>query len=435
MSAPTPTGGAALIKRRLAGVAFIVVLALLVTLTVLLYQKAFTPVVHVTLHADRIGNQLSPPADVKVRGLVVGEVRAVRSNGDGATIDLALQPDKVKLIPSNVRAQLLPKTLFGEKYVLLVLPSDPSSAHLKTGDVIPQDRTQTALETEKVLDDLMPLLQSLKPAQLSATLNALSTALRDRGDKLGRNLVAAGAYFKQINPALPTLAADMQGLADFSNNTADATPNLLQVLDNLAASSRNLVQEKSALDTFLSSTTGFAASAQSILAANEQRFIALARDSKPSLDLFARYSPEFPCLLKGLAVYSPIVSNTFGGLQPGLHITLEVNKDNGGYVSGQEPKYRDTRPPYCSGLPHPPVPAPDVSFDDGYRTSTTPTGSTAASFLSPTAGNNAVMAAVTAPVLGIAPDEVPDLVSMLFGPLAGGNTVGLVCRRPVPASS
>jgi virulence factor Mce-like protein len=425
MSAPTPTGGAALIRRRLAGVAFIVVLALLVTLTVLMYQKAFTRVIHVRLEADRIGNQLSAPADVKVRGLVVGEVRAVHTKGDGASVDLALQPDKVKLIPTNVRAQLLPKTLFGEKYVLLVLPTDPAPTHLKSGDVIPQDRTQTALETERVLNDLMPLLQSLRPAQLSETLNALSTALRDRGDKLGRNVVAAGAYFKKINPALPTLAADMQGLADFSHNTADATPDLLRVLDNLSASSRNLVQEKKSLDTFLSSTTGFAASAQSILAANEQRLVALARDSKPSLDLFARYSPEFPCLLKGLAGYEPIVSNTFGGLQPGLHITLEVNKDNGGYVPGQEPKYRDTRPPYCSGLPHPPVPAPDVSFNDGYRTSTTPTGSVAASYLSPTAGNNAVMAAVAAPVLGVTPDQVPDLVTMLFGPLAGGNTVGL----------
>jgi len=428
MSAPPAPRGAALIKRRLSGVAFLVVIALLVGLTVLFYRKAFTPVVHVSLKADRIGNQLSAPADVKVRGLVVGEVRGVHSTGDGATIDLALQPDKVKGIPSNVLAQLLPKTLFGEKYVLLVVPAQAASTHLKSGDVIPQDRSTTSLETEKVLNDLMPLLQSLKPAELSMALSALSTALRDRGDKLGNNLATAGAYFKKINPALPTLAADMQGLADLSNNTADAPPNLLRVLENLSASSRNLVEEKGSLDTFLTSTTGFAASAQSILAANERRLVALARDSKPSLDLFARYSPEFPCFLKGLAVYNPIVEKTFGGAQPGLHITLEVTKDNGGYAQGQEPAYRDTRAPYCNGLPHPVGPAGDASFDDGYRTSTTPTGSTSAGavrFLSPTAGRDPVIAAVAAPVLGVSADEVPDLVSLLIGPLAGGNTVGL----------
>ncbi|MGB8649790.1 MAG: MCE family protein [Mycobacteriales bacterium] len=423
MSAPVPIGGRALLRRRLSGVAFLVVLALLVGLTVLFYRKAFTPVVRVTLKADRIGNQLSAPADVKLRGLVVGEVRGVHSTGSGATVDLALEPDKVKLIPANVQAQLLPKTLFGEKYVLLVDPAQPQG-HLKGGDVIPQDRSRTALETEKVLDDLLPVLQSLKPAELSMTLNGLSTALRDRGAKLGNNLVTAGAYFKRINPALPTLAADMRGLADLSNNTAASSGNLLRVLDNLAASSRNLVEEKPALDSFLTTTTGFAASAQSLVAQNERRLVALARDSRPSLDLYARYSPEYPCFLKGLAVYEPTLEKAFGGLQPGLHITVEATQDNGGYAPGQEPKYRDGRAPYCDGLPRPKVPAADASFDDGYRTRTTSTGSAAATYLGPTSGSPAV-SAVAAPVLGVPADQVPDLVSMLFGPLAGGNTVGL----------
>ncbi|MGZ6827821.1 MAG: MCE family protein [Mycobacteriales bacterium] len=425
--APPPATGTAVLRRRLSGIAFLVVIALLVGLTVLLYRKAFTPVVHVTLKADRIGNQLSAPADVKLRGLVVGEVRAVHSSGSGATLDLALQPDKVKLIPSDVRAQLLPKTLFGEKYVVLVPPADPSGGHVHEGSVIDQDHSSTALETEKVLDDLMPLLQSLHPAQLSMTLNALSTALRGRGTTLGQNLVASGAYFKRLNPALPTLGADLQGVADLANTTADVSPQLLTVLDNLSASSRNLVDEKPALDGFLTSTNGFAADAQQVLAANEQRLVTLARDSQPSLALFGRYSPEFPCFLKGLADYEPIVEKSFGGLDPGLHITLEPTQDNGGYAPGQEPKYRDGRAPYCNGLPHPKVPQGDTSFDDGYRTSTTPTGSVAASrYLAPTSGSGAVLSAVTAPVLGVPASQVPDLVSLLFGPLAGGSTVGLV---------
>ena len=425
MSAPVPSGPRALLLRRLSGVAFLVVIGLLVTLTVLLYKKTFTSVVRVSLRTDRIGNQLSAPADVKLRGLVVGEVRGVHSKGDGATIDLALQPDKVRLIPSNIQAQLLPKTLFGEKYVLLVLPDSPSPAHIAAGDVIPQDRSTTALETERVLDDLMPLLKSLKPAQLSLTLNALSTALRDRGDKFGNNLAEAGTYFAHLNPSLPTLGQDMQGLADFTNNTADATPALLQVLDNFSANSRNLVQERTALDAFLTTTSAFAGSARSIVADNERRLVALARDSTPSLNLYARYSPEFPCFLKGLAVYNPIVEKTFGGGQPGLHITVEATTDNGGYVPGQEPKYRDARAPYCDGLPHPKGKQGDASFDDGYRTSTTPTPHAARSGYLDPAGRHAAVASVAAPVLGVPEDRVPDIVDMLLGPLAGGNTVGL----------
>jgi len=366
MAAPRPGKGSALIRLRLTGVAFLLVIASLVYLTVLLYTKAFTPIVKVELKADRIGNQLSPPADVKLRGVVVGEVRAVHSTGDGSTIDLALKPEMVKLIPANIQARLLPKTLFGEKFVDLITPPQPTSSHLRSNDVIPQDHSSTAIETERVLDDLMPLLQSLKPKELSVTLNALSGALRGRGDSLGKNFVRTDAYLKQINPELPTLRQDMQGLADFTNNTADATPDLLRVLDNFSANSRNLVQEKASLDSFLTTTTGFSASADSLLRQDQDRFISLASSSLPSLNLFAAYSPEYPCLLKGLSDYEPIVSRTFGGLQPGLHITLEVTKDQGSYVPSQAPKYAETRQPYCAGLPTPKIPAQDQKFADGF---------------------------------------------------------------------
>jgi phospholipid/cholesterol/gamma-HCH transport system substrate-binding protein len=416
VSGPTPATGAALVRRRIAGIAFIGVITLLVGLAVAFYQKAFTPVVKVTLQADRAGNQLSPQADVKLRGLIVGSVRSVRADRSGATIDLALDPKQVHLIPENVSAQLLPKTLFGEKYVLLVLPTDPSPARLRGGDVISQDRSSTALETERVLNDLLPLLKSLRPQELSTTLNALSTALRDRGDRLGSNLVTAGAYFTKFNPAIPQVGSDLQGLADFSNNVAAATPNLLTALENLSVSSRNLVEERPALDAFLTSTRGFASTARTIVAQNEQRLIALAQDSVASLNLYARYAPELPCFLKGLSAYEPIVARTFGGAQPGLHITLEVTEDNGGYVPGQEPKNLDTRGPACWGLPHPQVPEPDDKFNDGYRTETT---------ASHAAMTEPALAVVAAPALGIPARDVPDVVALLLGPVAGGTAVGL----------
>ncbi len=86
--------------------------------------------VHVTLEADRVGNQLAPPADVKLRGMIVGEVRSVAADGRKATVDIALKPKTAGLIPADVHARLLPKTLFGEKFVDLVLPARPSQRRL-----------------------------------------------------------------------------------------------------------------------------------------------------------------------------------------------------------------------------------------------------------------------------------------------------------------
>ena len=400
------------IRRRVSGVAFLVIVGMLVYLTVLLYQKSFTTVVKVQLKTDRIGNQLSEHSDVKIRGLVVGEVRKVESRGDGATIELALKPGDAGLIDRQVVAQLLPKTLFGEKEVVLINPATSSGQTLAHGGTIAQDHSTTARETETAINDLLPLLKALKPKELSTALNALSTALRGRGDQLGANLTRAGAYFRQLNPSLPTLQQDMAGLADFANNTADATPDLLRVLDNLSASSRNLVDERSSLDTFLSATTSFASTAESILRQDEQSLVSLAATSRAPLALYARYAPEFPCFFAGLAKYDPIIDKAFGGAQGGLHITVEAIRDNGGYTPAQTPKYRDARPPYCDGLPNPKVPAGDASFDDGYRTSTTPT-------------TNAAVKTLVAPLLQVPATQVPDIAGLLVGPVASGSTAGL----------
>ena len=425
------------IKKRLFGLVFLAVIAGLVWLTVLLYNKAFTPVVEVTLQAGKAGNQLSAPADVKLRGLIVGEVREITSAGDGAELAIALDPEDVELIPANVTARLLPKTLFGEKYVELSYPESPSSEHIEEGDVIPQDRTEVARETEEALNSLLPLLRTLKPVELSTTLNALSTALRGRGDQLGENLELVDSYLQEFNPEIDALGENFRGLADFVDNLEASRVDILAVLDNFSAISRNLVDQEQELNTFLTSTTTFADEMGSFLRENETRLVQLAADSRPVLELYAKYSPEYPCLLRGLDASNEFIGNAFGGLQPGLHITLEFTEDQEGYQPERdEPAYLDTRGPRCYGLPTPEGQAADINFKDGYRdelgpdtTQSEDPGAEAANdpalALGSPAGQRAVIGAVLGPVLGVAPDEVPDLAYLLFGPMARGTEVGL----------
>jgi phospholipid/cholesterol/gamma-HCH transport system substrate-binding protein len=448
MSANRPTGGAALARMRLAGVLFLLVLAGLVALTIALYNKAFASTVDVVLQADRAGNQLTAPADVEVRGVIVGEARSVTASDDGARIELALDPDKVDMIPRNVSARLLPKTLFGEKYVSLVLPEQPADRSLQEGDVIPQDRSETARELATALDNFLPLLRTLKPEQVSTTLNALSTTLRGRGDRIGGNLVLFGDYLREINPELPTLQENFRGLADFADNLDAAAPDFLRLLDNLSEINRNLVDSEQQLDTFLRSTADVSGTFESFVRENEDRFIALAREGRGPLEVFARYSPEFPCLAQGIAESEQFIGDAFGNLQPGLHINLEFTEDQSGYEPNvDEPAYLDDRGPDCFGLPRPDTPAGDFNFLDGFRdelprddtgspgepqaaenepaSASSPFGP--ASLSSP-AGQRRIINAVVAPVMGTSVDRVPDVAHLLFGPVARGTAVGLSSR-------
>jgi hypothetical protein len=167
---------------------------------------------------------------------------------------------------------------------------------------------------------------------------------------------------------------DLQGLADFADNLAQASPDLLKSLDNFAYSSRSLVAEKAALESFLQRTSDFASTSRAFVAQNESRLTALSRDSLPPLQLYAAYSNIYPCMFGTIAFQEIEGERVFGGAQPGLHITLEATRDNGGYVKGDEPKYLEKRNFGCFGLEGKRiVPMPEyANAQDGYRDSDPP---------------------------------------------------------------
>jgi phospholipid/cholesterol/gamma-HCH transport system substrate-binding protein len=415
--------------KRVLGIAFVLLLIGALSLSVLQYRKAFTPVTWVSLETDHTGLQLNDGAEVKLRGVPVGEVRHISADGQRATLRLALDPAQVSRIPANVTARLLPKTLFGERYVALQVPDSPSLAPLRDGSVITQDRTRSAIELARVLDDALPLLQAIQPDKLAAVLGALATALEGRGDTLGRDLVSLDAYLKQLNAELPTLTADIRKLADVLDTYDGALPDLLAILRDASVTANTVVQQRDQLVAFLADTTGFADSAHGFLDRYGDRIIQLGRVSAPVLQLLAAYAPEYPCLLAGLVALQPNVERVFSGGQ--MHITLEVTRDNGPYVPGRDaPVYGARTGPNCRGLPHPGVPGPQVAVADGYDYGAArppallPVGLTPVSMgLAGTQQEKALLKPLIAATTGTTPDQVPDVAALLWGPILRGTVV------------
>ena len=163
---------------KLLGVVFLAMLVGGVYLTYGIFTKKFTDYDEVTLQTSTIGLQLPARADVKIRGVIVGEVLEFDTVSSGAELTLGIFPSELDSIPANVTGSIVPKTLFGEKYVSLVVPEDHSPDPIQTGAVI--ERTAIATEVEAVLADLYPLLRTVQPAEINLTLNALATALEGR---------------------------------------------------------------------------------------------------------------------------------------------------------------------------------------------------------------------------------------------------------------
>ncbi|MES9539026.1 MULTISPECIES: MCE family protein [unclassified Actinomadura] len=426
------------LRFRVLGLSMILVIILLLALTVALYNKAFTPTLNVSVRSERAGLQLLPHSDVKVRGLIVGEVRSTEADARGATLHLALDPDKAKLIPRNVQARLLPKTLFGEKYVDLGIPADAGPVGLRSGQVIQQDRSQAAVEFDKVLNDLLPLLQAVKPAELNATLNALATALQGRGDQIGRNLEEADELLRKINPQLGTLVHDLNALADVSDIYNAAAPDLLQTLRNLNVTSRTITDKKATIEQLIPATTALAQDGDVFMRQNAPKIIGFNIANRDVLDLVARYSPSLPCVFAGLMKIRPEAERVAGGNgSKTFNLTVEIVKPRPGFKYPlDKPEVRDQRNPRCYGLPNPKVPSPDYLALDGteddlwWKNPDDPNGGGSRGralsnvFVDPGAmSEKEKIKSVLGPVTRIPSDRLSDVSALMFGPLLADGSV------------
>ena len=426
-----------------AGVVFLTMISLLIGLSIAVYQKVFDDVTTVTIKADRAGLQLAKFGDVRLHGALIGQVRKIDQDGKEASITVALRPSVARDIPANVRVEILPTTLFGQKYISFVMPDSPASESLADRAVIPSDRVEVNVELSRILAELFPLLRAVRPADLNMTLNALATALDGRGDQLGQTLEELDVYLSAIEGRLPTLREDLVKLAEVADIYDIAAPDLLGTLANLTVTSKTIVQKRREIDVFFGDIRGLARTSTRVLDDNEANLIRVGEVTAPVLGLLAEYSPEFPCLIRGAARYKPLLAKTFEGNEVKQYIELFTPQYEA-YGRDDIPVYGEVgHGPWCSGLPRPKVPIGPNAFDDGTDiddnppTSITPgppsrtaprypddradAARTMSSGYAGTEADQAIVNAVLAGRSGRDADGYGALGSLLYGPVLRGG--------------
>lgn len=332
------------------GLTFLLILALLVALTVALYRRSFADTVAVTIESDRAGLTLDTGTAVKLRGVEIGTVESIRKVGDGARIEVALDRDQLENVPADVTAQIVPPTAFGAKYVQLTVPARADAARLSGGDVIRAD--QVTVEINQTFGHLTDVLDAARPAQVSAALSALATTLNGRGEAIGDLVTQLDRYLRAFNPALPTLARDLPRLEQVADVYADAVPDLLDAGDAAATTADTLTAQEASLQAFLVNLRSFSGTAEQTVRVN-------ARDLRSALDQFAstadllnKYSPELPCVIKGVVFNNEKLETVVGGLNPGITTFTRIQPAMPAYSYARDlPIMGDDRGPNCYGLP------------------------------------------------------------------------------------
>lgn len=279
----------------------LVVVVAISTLTAMLFSGTLRSYEPLTLVSDRAGLVMEDGAKVKLRGVQVGEVTNIGAQtgvaGAVSKLNLKIDPEPFKYLPSNLEAEIKSSTAFGAKYVDLIVPPDASPQRIKPGSVV-HSRNVT-VEVNTVFQSLQGVVQSIDPAKLNAILSAIAESVRGKGDVLGQAITDSNNVLLAVNPRMETVRQDWQLFGQTTKAYSDAAQNIVSILDNFTTTSTTITSNAQALDTLLLSAVGFSNAGVNTIGGNQTNLVRAMNILDPTTQLLMKYSPTYTCLFQG----------------------------------------------------------------------------------------------------------------------------------------
>ncbi|MGV0049238.1 MCE family protein [Mycobacterium colombiense] len=315
---------------KLIAVAVFIVCTLILALVYGQFRGAFTDKTQLTMIAARAGLVMDPGSKVTYNGVEIGRVgsiaETVRDGKPAAKFTLEVYPRYLKLIPSNVNADIKATTVFGGKYVSLTSPANPSPQRISSHTVI--DARSVTTEINTLFQTITSIAEKVDPVKLNLTLSAAAQSLAGLGEKFGQSVTNANVLLDDVNPQLPQARKDIQQLAALGDTYANAAPDLLDFLNNAVITSRTINAQQKDLDQALLSAAGFGNTGAELFTKGGPYLARGAADLVPSAQLLDTYSPEIYCTLHNYHDIVPITGASEGGFN-GYSLNMDTEVTSG----------------------------------------------------------------------------------------------------------
>ena len=300
---------------RLAGTVLLLIIALILTFLLLQFRGTLQPKTELTMVAARAGLVMDPNAKVTYNGVEIGRVTKIEATQidgkEAAKFALEVKPKFIPLIPSNVDADIQATTVFGNKFVSLSTPKNPSAQRVSSSTVI--DARSTTTEFNTLFETVTGLAEKIDPVKLNLTLSATAEALTGLGTKFGQSLVKANEALDNLNPRMPQLRYGLQQLAGLADVYTGAGPDFWNALDNALTTVRTLNDQRGDLDAALLGAIGFGNNGADVFERGAPYLVRAMSDLVPTSRLLNTYIPELFCMIRNYAEVLPAALDGFGG--------------------------------------------------------------------------------------------------------------------------
>jgi phospholipid/cholesterol/gamma-HCH transport system substrate-binding protein len=276
------------------------------------------------VHADfGEATQLAQQADVRISGVPVGRVVALKL-GPGETTDATLQIDpRYAPLPRDVHAILRQKTLLGETFVELT-PGTKSGGTLPEGGTVPEQHVSQTVELDEILRSFDPYTRR----SFEVWMQSVAAGLKGRGadlnaafgnlDPFATDTTQLLQLLNEQGPAVRQLVHNtgtvFGALSERSGQLTGLIHNSNVVFGTIAARNQQLQQAFQAFPTFekessltLERLNRFARNTNPLIT----QLRPVARQLSPTFQSLARLAPPFQSFFVNLG---PLITASKAGL-------------------------------------------------------------------------------------------------------------------------
>ncbi|MFN2524475.1 MAG: MCE family protein, partial [Mycobacteriales bacterium] len=191
-------------------------------------------------------------SDVRVLGVRIGEVTAIKPEGKSVRVDMVYDA-KYKL-PADAKAVVVSPSIVSDRYVQ-VTPVWRSGPTLPSSFELPQDRTAVPVELDQIYSALDELNRAIGPnganksGALSRLLDVSAQNLKGNGQLLNTTLADLSKAVETLSTSREDLFGTVDNLQDFTTTIANSDNTVRQFNADLADVAAQLSGERQDLAT------------------------------------------------------------------------------------------------------------------------------------------------------------------------------------------
>ncbi|HEY2282021.1 MAG TPA: MlaD family protein [Solirubrobacteraceae bacterium] len=159
---------------------------------------------------------LAEQSDVRISGVDVGHVVALKLGDEGRTIATVELSSQYAPIRADMHAILRQKTLLGETYVQLI-PASRTGPHLADGGRLPESQVEPSV----TLDDILSALDPKTRKSFQVWMQSVAVGITGRGEQINSDFAELQPFTEHANKLVSLLASQEGALTGVVKGTGE----------------------------------------------------------------------------------------------------------------------------------------------------------------------------------------------------------------------